>query len=87
MVPAHVRRISRGTAGQRCCNSKREPRAPKSDMPVIAIVNRKGGSGKSTLAKIVAGRTNAEWRNLDEPNTLRAALDDPAGFVDVDAPM
>src|SRR5262245_33595813 len=54
MVAAHLRRISRGRPGQRCCNSRLEPKAREPDMPVIAIVNRKGGSGKSTLATHLA---------------------------------
>ena len=42
-------------------------------------------AGKSTLARLAAQASpNALIRLLDDPATLRAAQDDPAGFVDHD---
>lgn len=44
-----------------------------------------GKGAKSTLARIAAqGHPNALFRLLDDPSTLRAARDDPAGFVQHD---
>jgi hypothetical protein len=37
--------------------------------------------GKSTLVRQVARGEEAEWRNLDRPTTLQAAISDPTGFV------
>jgi chromosome partitioning protein len=54
MVAVHVRRISRGTTGKDAAIPNWSREAPSTDMPVIAIVNRKGGSGKSTLATHLA---------------------------------
>lgn len=40
--------------------------------------------GKSTLVRLSAKSPEAEWRNLDSTATRLAAVEDPAGFVDVD---
>jgi uncharacterized protein len=54
------------------------------DTRVVAL-NGARQSGKSTLARLLAhARNNALIRLLDDPATLRAARDDPAGFVDHD---
>jgi predicted AAA+ superfamily ATPase len=54
------------------------------DTRVVAL-NGARQAGKSTLARIVAQRhPNALIRLLDDPATLRAARDDPAGFVEHD---
>jgi predicted AAA+ superfamily ATPase len=53
-----------------------------SDTRVVAI-NGARQVGKSTLAKRIATtRENPVTRLLDDPATLRAAREDPAGFVD-----
>ncbi len=55
-----------------------------SDTRVITL-NGARQAGKSTLARIAAqAYPNALVRLLDDPATLRAALDDPADFVDHD---
>jgi hypothetical protein len=55
-----------------------------SDTRVVTL-NGARQAGKSTLARIAAqARPNALVRLLDDPATLRAARDDPAGFVDHD---
>jgi predicted AAA+ superfamily ATPase len=54
------------------------------DTRVVAI-NGARQAGKSTLARIAAASaTNVLVRLLDDPATLRAAYDDPTGFVDHD---
>ena len=51
----------------------------------VVTLNGARQAGKSTLARIVAQRhPNALVRLLDDPATLRAARDDPAGFVEHD---
>ena len=55
-----------------------------SDTRVVAL-NGARQAGKSTLARLAARASpNALIRLLDDPATLRAARDDPAGFVDHD---
>lgn len=49
------------------------------DTRVVAIAGPRQ-SGKSTLARSIAGKT-ATYLSLDETVTLRAAADDPTGFV------
>src|SRR5205085_2174847 len=45
-------------------------------------------AGKSTLTRLAsAGRSGTVIRLLDDPATLRAATDDPTGFVDHDGLM
>ncbi|MGD0608303.1 MAG: AAA family ATPase [Streptosporangiaceae bacterium] len=54
----------------------------------VVLVNGARQAGKSTLTRITAGsRPGTVIRLLHDPATLRAALDDPAGFVDHDALM
>ncbi|GFJ89869.1 ATP-binding protein [Phytohabitans rumicis] len=51
----------------------------------VVTINGARQVGKSTLARLVAANTDrALLRFLDDPATLRAAQDDPAGFVDHD---
>ena len=55
-----------------------------SDTRVVAL-NGARQAGKSTLARrATQASPNALIRLLDDPATLRAARDDPAGFVDHD---
>jgi uncharacterized protein len=55
-----------------------------SDTRVVAL-NGARQAGKSTLARLAAQTSpNTLIRLLDDPATLRAARDDPAGFVDHD---
>ena len=49
----------------------------------VVTLNGARQAGKSTLARLVAGsRPNSTVWLLDDPATLRAAQDDPAGFVE-----
>jgi predicted AAA+ superfamily ATPase len=51
----------------------------------VVTLNGARQAGKSTLARVAAqAHPNALVRLLDDPATLRAARDDPAGFVDHD---
>ena len=54
----------------------------------VVTLNGARQAGKSTLARIAAlGHPNTVVRLLDDPATLRAAQDDPAGFVEHDGLM
>lgn len=54
----------------------------------VVLVNGARQSGKSTLTRTVAGRIpGTTVRLLDDPSTLRAAVDDPSGFVEHDRLM
>lgn len=54
----------------------------------VVLVNGARQAGKSTLTRLVAARTDTTViRLLDDPATLRAAQDDPTGFVDHDGLM
>ena len=54
----------------------------------VVTLNGARQAGKSTLARITALRhPNTVIRLLDDPATLRAAQDDPAGFVEHDGLM
>ena len=58
-----------------------------SDTRVVTL-NGARQAGKSTLARLAAQASpNAVIRLLDDPATLRAARDDPAGFVEHDGLM
>ncbi|GLX96515.1 ATP-binding protein [Herbidospora sp. NBRC 101105] len=46
----------------------------------VVLINGARQSGKSTLVRQLAKA--GEWRDLDDPLTLQAALSDPSGFVD-----
>ncbi|TKK90480.1 ATP-binding protein [Herbidospora galbida] len=46
----------------------------------VVLINGARQSGKSTLVRQLA--KTGEWRDLDDPLTLQAALSDPSGFVD-----
>lgn len=49
----------------------------------VVLINGARQSGKSTLTRQIAtGRPATVVRLLDDPATLRAAQDDPTGFVD-----
>ncbi len=48
----------------------------------VVLVNGARQAGKSTLVRLLAKDRDAEWRNLDDPDTLAAATTDPSGFVD-----
>ena len=52
------------------------------------LVNGARQAGKSTLTRLAAAdRADTVTRLLDDPATLRAAEDDPTGFVDHDGLM
>jgi predicted AAA+ superfamily ATPase len=54
----------------------------------VVTLNGARQAGKSTLARLAArANSNAVIRLLDDPATLRAARDDPAGFVEHDGLM
>src|SRR4051794_11268048 len=53
----------------------------------VVLVNGARQSGKSTLVRRLAKVDGTEWRDLDDPLTLQAALSDPSGFVDFSQPM
>ena len=54
----------------------------------VVLVNGARQAGKSTLTRLAtAGRPGTTTRLLDDPATLRAATDDPTGFVDHDGLM
>jgi uncharacterized protein len=54
----------------------------------VVLVNGARQAGKSTLTRLAAGgRSGTVIRLLDDPATLRAAEDDPTGFVDHDGLM
>ncbi|HEY1916573.1 MAG TPA: ATP-binding protein [Streptosporangiaceae bacterium] len=54
----------------------------------VVLVNGARQAGKSTLTRVaVDGRPGTIVRLLDDATTLRAARDDPAGFVEHDALM
>jgi predicted AAA+ superfamily ATPase len=54
----------------------------------VVLVNGARQAGKSTLTRLAAaGRSGTVIRLLDDPATLRAATDDPTGFVDHDGLM
>lgn len=54
----------------------------------VVLVNGARQAGKSTLTRLAAGdRSGTVIRLLDDPATLRAAKDDPTGFVDHDGLM
>lgn len=49
----------------------------------VVLVNGARQAGKSTLTRLAAGdRSGTVIRLLDDPATLRAATDDPTGFMD-----
>jgi hypothetical protein len=54
----------------------------------VVTLNGARQAGKSTLARLAASASpDAVVRLLDDPATLRAAQDDPAGFVEHDGLM
>ena len=53
----------------------------------VVLVNGARQAGKSTLVRQIAGQCTAEWRDLDRPRDREAALADPEGFVDSEAPL
>ena len=54
----------------------------------VVLVNGARQAGKSTLTRLAtAGRRGTTTRLLDDPATLRAAQDEPTGFVDHDGLM
>lgn len=54
----------------------------------VVLINGARQAGKSTLTRLTAeSQPGTVVRLLDDPATLRAARDDPAGFVDHDALM
>ncbi|HWE89307.1 MAG TPA: ATP-binding protein [Pseudonocardiaceae bacterium] len=53
----------------------------------VVLINGARQSGKSTLVRVVADDQKIELRNLDLERDLRAAQDDPDGFVDFDQLM
>lgn len=74
--------------------SHRPDLIPRKALPIVATaltdtrvvtVNGARQAGKSTLARLAAsGAHNPLFRMLDDPTTLRAAYDDPVGFVEHD---
>jgi uncharacterized protein len=54
----------------------------------VVLVNGARQSGKSTLSRlVVSGAVGATVRLLDDPATLRAAIDEPTSFVEHDGLM
>lgn len=53
----------------------------------VVLVNGARQAGKSTLVRLVAADRGATYRSLDEGVIRQAAQEDPAGFVDVLAPL
>lgn len=53
----------------------------------VVLVNGARQSGKSTLVQQVGKERGAEWLSLDDPETRRAAVYDPTGFVRGDGLM
>lgn len=53
----------------------------------VVLVNGARQAGKSTLTRLIAARQPSAVWLLDDPATLRAATDDPTGFVDHDGLM
>lgn len=53
----------------------------------VVLVNGARQAGKSTLVRVSAEERGATYRSLDEGVIRRAAQEDPAGFVDVPAPL
>lgn len=54
----------------------------------VVLVNGARQTGKSTLTRMAASqRPDATVRLLDDPATLKAAQDDPTGFVDRDSSL
>lgn len=54
----------------------------------VVLVNGARQAGKSTLTRLTAAQVGGTVvRQLDDPATLRAATDDPSGFVDHDGLM
>lgn len=54
----------------------------------VVLINGARQAGKSTLARLMAARQSGTVvRLLDDPATLRAAIDDPTGFVEHEALM
>jgi hypothetical protein len=54
--------------------------AALADTRVVLVAGARQ-SGKSTLVRQVAKGDEVEWRNLDRPTVLDAAVSDPTGFV------
>lgn len=48
----------------------------------VVLVNGARQTGKTTLARRVAGAAGARFVSMDSPASLRAARDDPAGFLE-----
>jgi hypothetical protein len=67
-------------------HAERLVEAAMADTRVVLIAGARQ-SGKSTLLRQVAKADDVEWRNLDRPTTLHAALSDPTGFVAFPEPM
>lgn len=53
----------------------------------VVLVNGARQAGKSTLTRLATDRQRTVVRLLDDPATLRAAKDDPTGFVEHDSLM
>ncbi|WP_188316848.1 ATP-binding protein [Solihabitans fulvus] len=53
----------------------------------VVLVNGARQAGKSTLTRLATNRQRSVLRLLDDPTTLRAAKDDPTGFVEHDSLM
>ncbi len=66
--------------------AERNVRDALADTRVVTI-NGARQAGKSTLARTVGDDLGALWRSLDDETLLRAALDDPSGFVVSDRPL
>src|SRR5258708_32061627 len=53
----------------------------------VVLVNGARQAGKSTLTRLATNRQPTVLRMLDDPTTLRAAKDDPTGFVEHESLM
>ncbi|MGH8876080.1 MAG: ATP-binding protein [Stackebrandtia sp.] len=53
----------------------------------VVLVNGARQGGKSTLVQQIGNDIGAKWFSLDDPDTLRLALENPSDFVEVDRPL
>jgi hypothetical protein len=96
VIPSHLHRRSRKVSNTDRMEQPRSLRRRVAEGLVdealadtrVVTINGARQTGKSTLAKLTAARRpGTVVRLLDDASTYRAAVDDPAGFVDHDGLM